>query len=491
MGKIFIRDRRILNILVCGEMQTGKTGCMTALIQQYMLDNHIPIDHIYIITGLSDKQWKQDTKNRLPSYISERIFHRANLSKTFSSDIKDKKNCLIIMDEIQQAAQEDQTINKTFEQCDFYNLETLIKNDIKFVQFSATPDGHINDIEDWDKHSAKIKLTPGEGYFGVKQAIEQKRVKQFKDLTNQENVLELKNTIEKNNMNIPGYILIRVPNRRKNKDGSDNQSIVISNFKTIFGEEYEYNTEYLLEKKSDINDTLKKAPICSTIIFYCEILRCAKTQCKKYIHISYERYAKNISSSTIVQGSFGRLCGYDDNGKSICYTDIETLKEYIKLCNNDMEFAHGLKWVTKSTKYSLDDEMTYSNGTYNSVKYIDTLKENCSEKVKENRREPEIHIEYGEEGQVKMIKWFKDLKKSNPTAWKDKRGPNRKKPDENGFYKGSIRNGLEVLSKEKVDREKKFGFKRGNVAGVRSFPCYSDVTDKSTLEWWLIYYEPN
>ena len=61
--------------------QTGKTGCMTALIQHYILSYNIPIDNIYIITGLSDKEWKKDTKNRMPDSISARVFHRANLSK--------------------------------------------------------------------------------------------------------------------------------------------------------------------------------------------------------------------------------------------------------------------------------------------------------------------------------------------------------------------------------------------------------------------------
>ena len=78
------------------------------------------------------------------------------------------------MDEIQIACEENQTIHKTFKECGFYDLVFLLENDIKLIQFSATPDGNMNDIEDWKHHSAKVKLEPGEGYFGPKQAIEQK-----------------------------------------------------------------------------------------------------------------------------------------------------------------------------------------------------------------------------------------------------------------------------------------------------------------------------
>ena len=107
-------NKSIINCLVFGMTQTGKTGCMTALIQHFCLSNLIPINNIYIITGLSDKEWKNDTKNRMPDSIKARVFHRGNLSKTFVRDICEKKNSLIIMDEIQIACKENQTIYKTF-----------------------------------------------------------------------------------------------------------------------------------------------------------------------------------------------------------------------------------------------------------------------------------------------------------------------------------------------------------------------------------------
>ena len=99
----------------------------------------------------------------------------------------------------------------------------------------------------------------------------------------------------------------------------------------MFGNNYDYNQNYLKTKKDDINDILKKQPEKGTFVFYCEILRCAKTQYKKYIGISYERYVSNPSDSSIIQGSFGRLTGYDDNGDNICYTNIPSLEKYIKL----------------------------------------------------------------------------------------------------------------------------------------------------------------
>jgi len=380
--KNIFNSRSHVNCLVYGMTQTGKTGCMTSLIHHYILSYNIPIDNIYIITGLSDKEWKKDTKNRVPDAINSRVFHRANLGKEFMKDIKEKKNVLVIMDEIQIACREDQTINKTFKECGFYDLNILFEKDIKIVQFSATPDGNICDISDWGRYSKKIKFEPGKGYYGPKQAIQQKRVKQFKDLTISDNVNELKHDIQERYKK-PRYHIIRVPSKRENKDGTNNQQKVILNFKKIFGQDYTYNTTHLKTQKGDINDILDIEPNKHTFIFICETQRCAKTQIKTYIGVSYERFVLNPDDSSIVQGSFGRLTGYDDNGDSICYTNVASLENYIKLWENDMEFEEGIVWNTKTTYYDEKDAITYSTGTFNSVKNIELLKDNCSENIKE------------------------------------------------------------------------------------------------------------
>ena len=479
-------NRSHVNCLVYGMTQTGKTGCMTALIQHYILSYNIPIDNIYIITGLSDKEWKKDTKNRMPDAIISRVFHRANLSKTFIRDIREKHNSLIIMDEIQIACEENQTIHKTFKECGFYDLDFLLENDIKLIQFSATPDGHMNDILDWKHHSAKVQLKPGEGYYGPKQAIEQNRVKQFKDLISIDNVEELKQCIERN-YKTPKYHLVRVPNKRQNKDGTNNQSKVISNTKKVFGENYEYDKNYLKTKKGDINDILKKKPEKPTFIFYCEILRCAKTQEKNHIGISYERYVPNPNDSSIIQGSFGRLTGYDDNGDSICYTNIPSLENYIQLWENNMEFKEGIVWNTKTTIYDKKDNKTYSSGTYNSVKYIEQLKEGYSEKgiSSEEQIKPTIL-------KSKTLDEIKTFFKTNKHFGG---GPKNRSPNENGFYicitqTDKSRKVRERKYFEDLEKTNNWGFKSGDLKNkYRCYPCYSDTNDPNTLEWWLIYYE--
>ena len=88
------KNRKIINAMVVGKTQSGKTGMMCATIKKYLEDaaNLIPIDNIYIITGLSSCEWKEQTIKRLPESVQSRVFHRCDLPNTFVDEIKDKKN---------------------------------------------------------------------------------------------------------------------------------------------------------------------------------------------------------------------------------------------------------------------------------------------------------------------------------------------------------------------------------------------------------------
>jgi len=479
-------NSKIINVLVYGKTQTGKTGCMTSLIQHYILSNNIPINNIYIITGLSDKAWKADTMNRMPDSITDRVYHRADLHKKFVEDIRGKKNVLVIMDEIQIASDIKQTIHTTFNECGFYDLKYLLENDIKLVQFTATPDGHINDISDWREHSSKVKLLPGEGYTGTEQLSIQKRIRQFQNLTDLKNVQILKNVVDsfdpvfyKEGNNLKDckyrYHTIRIPNSRKGLD-----EIVINNFKEVFGKNYIYNTNYLNDKKDDINDLMRKAPNKHTFIFIKEILRCAKTKIKKFIGIEYERWTTS-SDSSIIQGSVGRLTGYDDNTDSICYTNKETIENYEKLWNNDMEFKEGIEWNTKTTIYDKKDNKTYSSGTYNSVKNIKGLEDNSSQKVKTIITEPEISNPFNTFEEI--VEYGKKLKIIKRTP---------KKPDKNkikdGFYMVNISGKKRILSENDLFQTSRVTSGMGKSKYViRNY--YSNIADPNTIQWRLIYYK--
>ena len=126
----FLTNQNIISIMILALTQSGKTGLIVEIINAfYNTINPVPKENIFIITGLSDCDWKKQTAKRIPSCLRERVYHRNNLlgKRGFVSEIKNKKNILIIIDELQIAAKENQTIHRAFEETGLMNKENLLE----------------------------------------------------------------------------------------------------------------------------------------------------------------------------------------------------------------------------------------------------------------------------------------------------------------------------------------------------------------------------
>ena len=427
-----LHNKKIINIMIVALTQSGKTGTMSGLIKNYLNDttNLIPIENIYIITGLSSRDWVDQTTNRMPQSIQKRVFHRDNLTNKFVDDIKNKRNVLIIIDEIQIAAKENQTLYKSFKKAGFYDKQNLLRKDIKIIEFTATPDGTIYDLMNWGGNALKIKMEPGQGYTSCFDLKNQKRVLQYKDLCGYDkttdkvdeklvavNIIELSLHIDKYEK--PSYHIIRTPNGYMS-------NIVIDNFKKNINEDIPY---YNYDKESDIEDInkiLKVEPEQHTYIFIKEKLRCSKTLCKQYLGVVYERYTLFPDDTVIIQGLIGRGTGYDDNGKSIYFTNIPSIEKYDKLWKSSFE-DKTIEWKSKTTKRKND--LLYSTGTYNNPSLIDGMSVSSEESNEEH------------EPVIKKFTDFDEVKKYVRNDLGNKRGPNNpsKNINSDGFYECNVR----------------------------------------------------
>ena len=519
-------DRKIITQIAIGQTQCGKTGCMLAIIQAYLSsDNMIPIENIFVITGLSSVDWKAQTISRFPQIIEERVFHRSDLREKLVTQVLQTSNILIIMDEIQIASKKDQTIYKAFEDAGLLDLENLFMKDIKIVEFSATPNGTIYDLMEWKSHSSKILSYPGEGYISSKLLLEEGKVREFKELcgpigeeANEEillNIKEIKGLIDDEFNDKCYYHFIR----SKNASG---QEKTISNFEHIFNDA----NFIIYDQKSDItdiNEILVKEPEKQTFIFVKEMLRCAKTLEKEHLGIMYDRYSKRPDDSVIIQGFIGRLTGYDYNQKSICYTHIPSIEKYFQLWDSEFEDT-SVEWKSHSTTFKKG--ILKGKTTFNSISNIKGLStdttSNNSDPISEvsevsldtkNVNEliktptPDKKTAKTTNKSVKTKKVTKErnvekepliIKRQNLEEIKDYynkklkiklggRGPNKKTPNSNGFYEAKIQGKSKVFSSNEMFKHRRWALNTKSSLW-RCSPCYTNVDDKSTLEWWLIYY---
>ena len=461
--------KKTTTVMCIGLTQSGKTVTMVSLTNQFINNFSIPIENIFIITGLSDKEWKNQTKEKIPEIMRPRVFHRNQL-KAFAKEIEGKKNILIMMDEIQIAAKESQTLAKLFKEEGLWDKQVRFERDIKIVQFSATPDCVLDDLMLWGDSHAVEKLHPGETYTSCFDLLRQNRVFQYKDLcgydkntdtvssSTYENIKEVQNKLA--TFKEPMYHIIRTPNGFKSE-------IVIDNFHKVFGsicyKQYDKDSDC-----ENINEILSEKPSEHTFIFIKEKIRCAKTLNKKYLGVLYERYIKSIpNDAVIIQGLLGRITGYDDNGLSICFTNVDTIGRYEKLYDSDFK-ATDVIWHSS----------TRAGHTFN----LPASEEGLRDNRRQDKGEPTI----------KSFSTYEEAKKFYNKELKPRfggTGPRKRKPNSDGFYEttvGRLR-GKDVYSCEEIRETKRWAL---NDTHKHTFhPCYDDVNDKDTLEFWLIYYK--
>lgn len=483
--KMFSDFRDLLMVLGIGYTQSGKTGTIYSCIEEFTKPSPmaVPIENIFIITGLSSTEWKIQTKERIPDILKKNVFHRPDIKKRFSKEIKEKKNVLIMIDEIQIACGKTQTISKEFEELGLLEMKNLLENDIKIIEFSATPNGTLHDSRNWKNYSKIVPINPGEGYTGCIDLRNQNRIREYHNLCDAEksidNIKEIQDVIK--SFKKPMFHFIRT---KKSLD----QDKTIGNFKKVFGENADYmryNSENSVEV--DIDCLLSRAPKKDTFIFLKEFARCAKTFKKDHIGIWYERYTSLASDDVIIQGLLGRATGYDDNGISIVFTNPKSIDRYEELWNTD--FSENVEWRSNTTSVSKEG-ITRSKGTFH-CKLTD-IGEAFIECNIADKKEPKIMIFKGENGQIETKEWYKNTLAK--ISYIGGRGPNKRKCNEDGFYESNLGKGID---KKKVRScQEIFKYRRWNHTNTQGkrfqysyHPCYEDINDKSTLEWWFIYYE--
>lgn len=370
--------------MVIGYTQSGKTGCMVELIDQMTKNesNPISVENIFVITGLSSVDWVKQTMERFPECMRHHVLHLGQLD-TFKAAVAGKQNVLIIIDEAHMASKKKQTMSRIFKELN-WKLDYMMENDIKLVQFSATPDGLIFALNGpkWPEEHYKITtMKPGRGYFGAKQMNERKQLKQIKNIYGRnkkdgswisddfkEECLENISEILRDQLSFDEsrYLVVRI-------SGGKQEQAYHKNFLEAIESLPQHDLE-MFEKKflhynmrgnvTDISKQFHESPEKHTIVFIKEKLKCAQTlehivfdektgktethKVKHNIGVVVERLTKNDSFT--IQGLLGRLCGYEEHD-CICYTNLESFEKYEELfdSNFDTEKLELVSWNSNTT----------------------------------------------------------------------------------------------------------------------------------------------
>ena len=263
-------------VLAFAHTQCGKTGSMLAAIHL----SNIPLNRVFLITGLSSIDWLVQTRKRIPI---KHIFHRNTLDKFFNIVAK-VNDPLILIDECHIASKPGQIIHK---------VTSTVQ--AKFILVSATPD--------WKRFkplpfgtAIRVMKDPPK-YISVQHFANSGQLIQCKNISNGpdaiENIQEISTYIKH-----PAYHIIRTPRNELHE-------LTIANFKSVF-------PNYIHLSMPNLN-ILHTKPSIHTFIFIKDTLRCAVTIPKQHIGVLYERYTIVPNIASVIQGLLGRATGFESN----------------------------------------------------------------------------------------------------------------------------------------------------------------------------------
>ena len=325
-------------ISIVKKTKVGMDGLMIELAKQMSThpDNDFIIhrDNIYFITGMSNKSWEDDMKDKIPSCFKNNVFHHGKLQQ-LKTKLKNIKDALIIIDEIDSGDKEDQKLHLLLKESGILDIKYIEENNIRFVFVSATMINELRDLYKWgNKHYTHFMTIPGI-YIGHKEFLELEIIKDYYPINNCESAERwIKEDILDNYGSDFRVHIIRTD--EKNKDFIFNACIRNNiEFKNHTSDERIGDADL-----SIIFNNIKNHTVIAVKGFY-RRANLIPNDWKKKIGATHERCGTTkYDTSVQVQGLPGRMSGYwkEDilNGHKTgpFRTCIAAIKEYEEFYNN-------------------------------------------------------------------------------------------------------------------------------------------------------------
>lgn len=370
-GNNIIEQFKKLNYVhLQAQMQSGKTG--TCLYTVFNLIQNNNFDTFHVLSGISDldlkNQWIEKIQCHFDNYFHSNLQdpkeqeHMMLLKKLFSisvyfgKSIKDIKeleffrNSIIILDEVHYGASNDSVISKLFKRLDISPIlygekcELLDKYNIKILVVTATAanlDSIYNNTiasENW----GRVYMEPGPNYKGVLDYYHSNSIYPNFDIKC-DNINPIVNLLN-NYKSQKKYIIFRAINKKAH---IINEVCNALNIPCIH-----YNQENTIKF-----DSIEPQEF--TCVLIQNKLRVGKELNKTHICAVFES-SLTINTDTMLQGLFGRICGYNISNNIDVYIVtkyIDDIIEEFQLINKNQPEAAMTR--TKFVKKYINDDTAF------------------------------------------------------------------------------------------------------------------------------------
>lgn len=334
----------------------GKTGTFLEVAIQATTHpdpaRRIAVQDLFIITGMSDTDWLNQTKERMLPEFQPRVFHRNQLVteaiRYAGSGRPSWLPKLIIIDESHIAAKPGMTIHTflaTLAGCDPavpIQPSHLIRSQIAVLTVSATPGAILKAPAGWGKIFHRVvPITPGDSYHGVAHMLKHKRLYKTGDLHDDEylnKVLQILTTAFHENR----YHIFR---QTTGCHDLYDQFTQLTTTRLIGWKVIKHDAQ---NRVRDMDTLLTTQPDQPTIIIIKGFWRASKRLCQDWVGVTYDPPVSRVNVSAVIQGLVGRFC---DNSKPR-WLGIDTIRDPVHLVPSGAVQTY-LKWIASG--YTTDD----------------------------------------------------------------------------------------------------------------------------------------
>jgi len=324
-------------ISIVKRTKVGMNG-LTIEIEKNMTthpDNNFVLhrNNVFNVTGMNNLSWENDMKEQIPACFKDNVYHHGKLQR-LKTKLRDLKNALIIIDEIDSGDKEDQKLHLILKESGILDIKYMEENNIRFVFVSATMINELRDLYKWgDKHYTHYMTIP-DTYIGHKEFLELGIIQEYYPINDDKSAEKWVQEDILQNYKLDYRVHI-IRTDEKNKDFIFN-ACIRNNIRF-----YNHTSDDRIshERLSDIFNNISNHIVIAVKGFY-RRANLIPNEWKKKIGATHERYVKKYDTNVQVQALPGRMTGYwkceilDGHKTGPHRTSIDSINEYEEFYKN-------------------------------------------------------------------------------------------------------------------------------------------------------------
>jgi hypothetical protein len=333
----------------------------------YILSTHpdddfiINYKNVKFITGMSNKSWEDDFKEKVPScFNKDNIYHHGQLDNCSLTDLK---NGLIIIDEIDSGDKEGQRLHTRLRDSGITDINLLKKNNTRLIVVSATMLTQLKELFNWGNLHKNVQMEIPDNYISQYDFLQKGIIQQYYPIISLEKAKEwIKNDIIENYKTDYRVHIIRL-----NETIKTFLRIACNNINTEYknnNPSHKNDIVFFVPHDSDDRipeDTVKKyfkSDLIQHIILgikgFFRRANLIPNSWKLKIGAVHEFYTKETNISVQIQGLPGRMTGYwkdiieKGHKTGPIRTSIKAIENYEKIIEDPLNNNIKLNIIDKS-----------------------------------------------------------------------------------------------------------------------------------------------